>query len=138
MGTHRLLEHTADMGIEVEAESLEDLFAEAALGLREVIFDGSRGWALDTYTLEARGEDEGEMLVDFLAEVLFLVESRGLFPATIASLVIEGSSVRAGIGAEPFDSERHVVEREVKAVTFHQLRVERLGGLWRAQVYLDL
>lgn len=138
MGSYRLLEHTADMGIEAQGESLGELFAQAALALREVIFGGSAGVAAQYYDIEGRGEDEAELLVDFLAELLYLLEERDLFPASIEMPVLGGSTARARIGAEPFDPARHGVERQVKAVTFHRLLVERRDGIWLARVYLDL
>jgi SHS2 domain-containing protein len=39
---------------------------------------------------------------------------------------------------EPRDAARHRARLIVKAVTYHQLKIERRGGVWAAEVYLDI
>lgn len=137
MNRHELVEHTADIGIEAWGESRAALFAEAALGLREVIVGDAPVENRDTRDIRADGQDDAERLVGWLGEVLFLFESRQFLPATF-DLAFAGDEVRARIGGEPFDPERHAVEREVKAVTHHQVLIEETEESWHARVYLDL
>lgn len=138
MGTHRLLEHTADMGIEASGETLEELFAEAAYGLLEIIAGAPELYSREERSVTVEGGDTEELLVHWLNEILYLFEIKRFFPLDFEIEEVRGNRLRARVRGEPFDPQRHPVEREVKAVTYHQLRVEKTDGLWHARVYVDL
>lgn len=136
--SYRLLEHTADMGLEVEGASLEELFQEAARGLRELMFGPAAGSAHGAQGLQVGGREMGELLVNWLNEILYLFEVQGIYPVRFQVEAVEDGKVCGQVWGEPFDAGRHPVERVVKAVTYHQLKVERTAGRWRARVYVDL
>ncbi|TYO99337.1 SHS2 domain-containing protein [Geothermobacter ehrlichii] len=138
MRTHHLLEHTADMGIEAEGESLAELFVETGRGLRQMITGETVGSVSEEITVEITGGDREELLVNWLNEILYLFEIRGFFPAEFAIDEMDETHLRVRVGGERFDPARHPVEREVKAATYHQLVVEERDGTWRARVYVDL
>jgi SHS2 domain-containing protein len=138
MGTHRLLEHTADMGIEASGETLEELFAQAAYGLLEIIAGTPEALCREEKIVTVEGEDSEELLVNWLNEILYLFEIKRFFPLDFEIEEVRGKRVLARVRGEPFDPQRHPVEREVKAVTYHQLRLEKTDGLWQARVYVDL
>lgn len=134
---YRLLEHTADMGIEAYGESLAELFEQAALGLLEIL--GAEQVACRAErTLEVTGYDVEELLVNWLSEVLYLLEGQSFLPT---SFVIEAAGrqrLRARVLGDTYDPVRHRLEREVKAVTYHQLQVEEQDGRWRVRIFVDL
>ena len=132
MGTHRLLEHTADMGIEANGETLEELFAQAAYGLLEIIAGVPEAVSREEKSVTLKGGDTEELLVNWLNEILYLFEIQGFFPLDFEVEEVGWNRLRARVRGEPFDPRRHVVEREVKAVTYHRLRVEKTDGLWHA------
>lgn len=138
MGTHRLLEHTADMGIEARGETLEELFAQAAYGLLEIIAGAPQALSRVEKSVTVEGGDTEELLVNWLNEILYLFEIKKFFPLDFEIEEVRGNHLLARVRGEPFDPRRHPVEREVKAVTYHQLRVEKTDGLWQARVYVDL
>lgn len=135
---YRLLEHTADMGLEAVGGSREELFSEAAQALREIMFGSAAGHEEQTIQLRVTGQDLGELLVNWLNEILYLFEVRGIYPVSFTVEGIDAHSACGLIHGEPFHPGRHPVERVVKAATYHQLVVEQREGEWRARVYLDL
>jgi SHS2 domain-containing protein len=137
MGEYRLIEHTADMGIEATGESRADLFVQAARALREMI-SGAEAASREERVVEVTGGDAAELLVRWLNEILFLFETRGFFPADFHIEEIGEKRMRARVAGEPFDRDRHPVEREVKSVTYHQLEVAESQGVWKARIYVDL
>jgi SHS2 domain-containing protein len=138
MGTHRLLEHTADMGIEASGETLEELFAQAAYGLLEIIAGAPVALCREEKIVTVEGGDSEELLVNWLNEILYLFEIKRFFPLDFEIEEVRENRLLARVRGEPFDPQRHPVEREVKAVTYHQLRLEKIDGLWQARVYVDL
>lgn len=137
-GDYRLLEHTADMGIEARAATLDALFVAAARGLQEIVF--GRHWAAEPrqeigVTLE--GGDLEELLVAWLGEILFIMEQDCFCPAAFHIAEINGRRLKGSISGEPCrEGERPL--REVKAVTYHRISVRQQHEGWRAQVYVDL
>jgi len=138
MGSYRLLEHTADMGIEAVAESREELFAQAAYGLLEILSGSLEAAAREERIVEVQATDQEELLVSWLNEILYLFETKRFQPVDFEVEEVGWTAMKARVRGEPFDPERHPVQREVKAVTYHQLKVERNDGHWTARVYVDL
>lgn len=137
MGSFQVIEHTADMGIEVRADSREELFVQAARGLREILSATTVTGGAER-TIEIEGGDVPELLVKWLNEILFLLETERFFPIDFVIEEVTDDHLRGRIRGEPFDPERHSIEREIKAVTYHQLRVEKQDGLWQARIFVDL
>jgi SHS2 domain-containing protein len=48
------------------------------------------------------------------------------------------SSLTAQARGEKFDPARHPLKGLVKAVTYHQLAIEKQGDFWRARIFVDV
>lgn len=134
----QLLEHTADMGIEARAGSCVKVLEKMARGLATMIYGDSLAAAIVDAKILVRGEDRVELLVNWLNEVVYWCEKDSLVPAAFRVRSISDDALKAVVWGEPFDPERHVVERSVKAVTHHQACLEKTSGSWYARVYVDL
>lgn len=115
---HREVEHTADWGLEVWAPDLAGLLEEAARGMFElmgvVVSEEDRCHR----ELEITADDGEQLLVSFLEELLFLTESENIaVDAFLLKLV--GDSVLARLEGGTIVS----LEKEIKAVTFHNLEI---------------
>ena len=88
--------------------------------------------------IEARADDEKALLVAWLSEIIYLVETEGW---AFRDFVVEEISRRVvkgwGLG-EPLDAARHKVSGEVKAPTYHMLELAEREGRWEAQVIFDV
>lgn len=128
----RWVEHTAELELEIEAPSKEAVFGEALAAFAELVRDEDGSPTAWEIALEA--DDLPMLLVDWLQELIYLGETKGLVPERIASLELEEGSLSAtveGHAGEP----RHLV----KAVTLHRLELRPDdGGGWRARVVLDV
>lgn len=136
---YRLLEHTGDLGFVVRAASLERLFEAAARALFDCILDVRTVRAAERVPVTVRDAvDRDDLLVRFLSELLFLHDARDwVFRGAVVES-IEGGSVTARAVGERFDPARHAIERQVKAVTYHDLRVAEDRDGWSGRVVLDL
>jgi SHS2 domain-containing protein len=136
-GFFEFIDHTADVGFRVSAPSLERLFEVAALALTEVI----TGVDSVAHRIERHivlQEDDLEMLlVSWLQEILYLWDAEGLVFGRFR-VRVENRRLTATAWGEPFDEARHVLQTEVKAVTYHQLEVVESDQGWQARVILDL
>ena len=129
--TYRTFEHTAHIGIEVEAPDLDQAFTEAAYGLTEVITGGrlgDTGKAPRDHVLELSAPDLETLLVRWLSELLYRFDAEDfLVGATSIEVRTEGGRWRLSgkLAGEAYDPQRHVYGSEVKAITYHGLAVER-------------
>jgi len=115
---HREVEHTADWGLEVWAPDLAGLLEEAARGMFELIGAVVSEEDRCHRELEITADDGEQLLVSFLEELLFLTESENIaVDAFLLKLV--GESVLARLEGGTIVSR----EKEIKAVTFHNLEI---------------
>lgn len=135
---HRLVPHTADMGIEAWSDSLSGLFSETALGLKEMMFGLTPIACQREQTVVVAAEDDAELLVAWLNEILYQLEACDLAPADFRIDQLGEHRLTAVIRGETGVAARLPREREVKAVTYHQLVLEQQPGGWFARVYVDL
>jgi protein archease len=134
----REIEHTGDTGIEVDAPSRAQLFAQAALAMARLMVEEEGIEKRERRRIEARGVDDAETMHDLLAAALnlFLIDG---FIWCDASAAEQGEGVVLTLEGERFDRRRHALLGEIKAVTYHQLGVERAAdGRWRARIIFDI
>jgi SHS2 domain-containing protein len=135
------LEHTADLGIEVTAGDLGELFVDAAAGLCDAITEVGLVEPRRERSFELRAEALDLLLVSWLEELLFHFDTGGeLYPRGEAVVEESGGrwSVRARLQGETFEPGRHPLKVQVKAITYHGLEVRREGESWRARVIFDI
>lgn len=131
-------EHTADVGIRVRAASLEQLFAEAARALFSLLtanLDAVQ--PLQQMDWVIPGQQPDELLVDWLDELLFAFSTKHLLFGQF-EVTFEPERLRATARGEPVDPDRHQIHGEVKAITYHGLKVEPADGGWLAEVIVDV
>ena len=137
MGSFELLEHTAEVGLRIEGETLEEVFAQAALGLLTIMTEPESVQERLSRTVEATAPDREALLVAWLNELIYLFETQGLLFRRCRIQHLEDTALSAECTGEPFDPARHTIRCGVKAATYHLLEV-RGNGRWRARVLLDI
>ena len=134
----QVFEHTADLGVRVEAASLAELFGDAARGLFTVIAgDLDQVRAATAETLTVPGSDPTWLLFDFLGELHAAFEVRRMLFREFA-VTITDEGLEATARGERYDPARHVLAHEVKAITQHELAVERGPDRCTATYIVDL
>jgi len=132
----REIEHTADVGFEVDAPEWRSLLERAALVVAALIVSLDDVTARETATIDVTADTREELLHDWLQAVLVRVQA-GFVPCEIAVQATD-ATVAAVLRGEALDSARHRVHGELKGVTWHGLGVEEFPGGLRARVILDV
>ncbi|MEN6559076.1 MAG: archease [Thermoguttaceae bacterium] len=133
-----IFEHTADIGIRVRAATPERLFADAARGLFSVMVSRLEAVRpIETVEFCVPGDNLEELLHDWLSELLFIFSTRRLLFCQFQAQ-ISPDGLNASAQGEPFDPHRHTLDVEVKAITWHALKVERTADGWMAEVIVDV
>ncbi len=136
---YETFDHTADLGLRVRAADLGTLFAEAGLALQSVlVHDPAAVQAAVGVEVRLGPDDVEYLLFDWLKALLYHFDVGKLLFASFDVTVGPGGLVGVARG-EPFDPARHELAHEVKAVTYHGLRVvQDEGGGWLAEVIVDI
>lgn len=133
-----ILEHTADIGFRARARTLPELFEASADALVSIALDVGRVTHRESYPIEVAGEDNESLLVNWLSEVLWLMDARRLALGRFRVTAIEPGRLVGHALGEPRDPERHRAKLMIKGVTYHQLKVVQDADGWCAEVYLDV
>ena len=137
-GMHELFEHTADLGLRATAPGLDALFAEMATCLFSAIVENPDAVrpAVEQ-RVEVAGADRDFLLFDWLKELLYRFDTEQWLLAR-SEVSVRGDGLSARVWGEPFDPARHVLSHEVKAITYHELKVEPVASEWLAEVIVDI
>lgn len=135
---YTVFDHTADLGIEVTAPTLDLLLADAARGLTAVIVADPAGIEPRREDLfQVSGTDPVWLLADWVGDVLAAFEiGRMLYRDFVVTVGPAGLQARAR--GETYDPARHALAHEVKAVTQHLLDVRRSASGWQATFVVDI
>jgi SHS2 domain-containing protein len=137
---YKVIDHTADIGIEVKGSSLEELFVRMAEAFFDLMFRVKRPTLASieaTIIVEAASADE--LMVKWLAELLYICETRHLVLTTFRINTILPTRLEGAAWGLTFDETRHEQKLSVKAVTYHQLDVSQDDhGRWKARVIFDI
>lgn len=133
-----LIDHTADIGIDIFGATLQELFTHAAFALFDIITDLSKVDNSIEYTLEISGIDREQLLVNWLTELLYLHDVKTLLFKDFYITDMKDNHLKATIRGEAFIENKHVINTEIKAVTYHSLSITRKDHQWKARVIFDL
>ncbi len=132
-------DHTADVGLRVLAPDLEALFEEAAKALTAALLGADAKLASkQEISVALDADDRVDLMHDWLAELHFYFETKRFVCATADVTLSDQKRLTATVFGETLDPARHEIELEIKAVTYHGLKVERRDAGWLCEVILDL
>jgi SHS2 domain-containing protein len=132
------VDHTADEGIVVEAPDLERLFERAALGMFFVLADVSAVRARETFRISIDAAECVALLLRWLSDLNYRHVTEHLIFSKFKVMTLNEQHLEADVFGEIFAPARHTIFTEIKAVTFHDLRLERNERGWKAQIIFDL
>ncbi|HIE05289.1 MAG TPA: archease [bacterium (Candidatus Stahlbacteria)] len=136
MGRFWKLDHTADLAVRVEAETIEDLFITFAKAMFESIIEGQIRKRVEI-RFEIKASDVKELLMDWLRELIYRFETQGFIPAGYSLKVNDNHLIARTVGDE-FDPQIHTALIEIKTPTYHRFSLEEKNGLWQSTVIFDV
>lgn len=140
MSNYKFFDHTADIGIEVAGRTRKELFVNAAAALFDVMIENKTGGmtAKRQKTIKIEGADIADLLINFLRELLYLFNSEKFITGGCEIIKFTNQELQARLTGELFDSIKHSIKTEIKAVTYSGATVERVNTGWKARVIFDV
>jgi len=135
---YRLIDHTADFGIQVFGKDPGDLFANAANALVDLLTDVRVVRGKNQMEITVTGSDRPDLMVNWLREILYLWSGGELLVKSANIQEITPRKINAILSYDRYDPARHVIKNEIKAVTYHQVQVTGGPEGWEARVIFDV
>ena len=138
MKKYKLLDHTADIGIEFWGKTKKELFANAVEAMFDLMVDLTGVNSVNEKVVTVIGADIEDLLVNFLREILYLFNGKKWIIKRCKLLEMKSGQIAAQLQGEPYDSDKHQLKTEIKAVTYHGLSIEKKAQGWKATVIFDV
>lgn len=135
----KYLEHTADAEFVAYGKTVDEAFVNAARAMFGLIVDLSMVRPTEVREVSLRADSQEDLLFDWLSELLYLYEVDRLVFSKFEVKITKNDGYR--LNAKAYGetiSPRHEIFLHIKAVTYHDLRVERRNNAYEAQVLLDI
>lgn len=137
-----ILDISGDAGIIAYGDNCEDAFVNAGIGMYSLITDLDKIKERQDIEIEAKGGSPEGLLVAYLNELIFRLDTYGFVGKTIEmdffSLQPSAYYIKAKVRGEEFDPDRHERRLLVKAATYHNIRVEKINDNCEVEVVFDI
>jgi SHS2 domain-containing protein len=128
---------TADAAFEAYGKDLNELFANAALAMFEVMINTKQIKPKIEKKVKANGNDLESLMFDWLNALLVYVDSENLAFSEF-NVKINNFELEAVCKGEKIDVKRHETRTVVKAATYHKLEIKKEKNYWKARVIVDI
>ena len=139
-GAFEEIDHTADLGLDLQGPTPEAILEAAQRGLIQLLFGGATGdlVADETRHIAISAPDLPELLKRWCERVYELLEREGFVALVSEVECIDLRACEALLHGTVPTRRRVASASELKAVTYHQLAFEPAGDGWRARVIFDV
>lgn len=128
------VDHTADWAIHVRGATLPELFVNAATGMYSLVADLSSAPPTIERAIEVKGVDAEALLINWLNELLYHTEMSGQVFREFRIEFFEPTQLRAVARA----SRGIELKKQIKAVTFHDLRIAASDRGYEVTIVFDV
>ena len=127
------IRHTADWALLVWGKDIESLFINSAQGMYSLMGTQPNRSYKENKSITIQGDDHESLLVAFLSELLFIAEFEKVLYEEI-NLVAEERVLNAQLAGYGILS----IQKQIKAVTFHNLEIIKSDGLFQTEIVFDV
>jgi len=138
MKRYEVIDHTADVGLRAYGKDLETLFTNAASGMFSILADLKNVRPKTSLRIKLEAPNIEELFLSWLSELLYQCESRKIIFKEFLIDKLSQNSISATAQGEKLNSHRHRLKTEIKAVTYHQLKVRKIKDYWQGEVIFDI
>lgn len=135
---YEMIDHTADVCVRVSGNSLEEIFIGSAKAMMEVITDVEKVKPSREVPIIAHGENHEELLVKWLQEILYFHEVKKM---VFKDFEIKLENATGAVGkayGEKIDLDKHEFYSNIKAVTYHNLKIISSNDKYRVDIVFDI
>ena len=135
---YQIIDHTADLGIVVKGVDVKDVFIRTGYAMTDLMVKADISEKGAKRKVLVEGEDFPDLMVRWLSEILYLFDGEHLLVSAIEISSISSIQLQSTLTVVPLKRGHHEILREIKAVTYHQISVERKNDGWEARIIFDI
>ncbi|MBM4452584.1 MAG: archease [Chloroflexi bacterium] len=133
-----VLDHTADIGITAYGADIKDLFVNSATGLFSLMTDLDNINETTQKDIELTAEDEEILLVEWLNELIYIFEVEHIVFKRFEIERLTKNEIKATCYGQKIKPSHETLEREIKAATYHMLRITKGDKGYEVTVIFDI
>ena len=134
----KVLDHTADIGIVAYGADIKALFVNSAIGLSSLITDLDTINEVDQKQIELTAEDAEVLLVQWLNELIYIFEVDHIVFKRFDVAELTDNRIKANCYGEKINPKHNTLLREIKAATYHMLRISKCDSGYEVTVIFDI
>ena len=135
---YKIINHTADVGLVIYGSDMKQLFSNAAFSLLSLLVEPEIVLGKTERYVRVCAENYESLLIEWLNELIYLFDAEHILFNSFHINNLSKNQLVAICYGEPVSRFRHNIKREVKAATYHMLKIDRQISGFRAQVIFDL
>ena len=139
--TFKFIDHTADVAFKAKGKTIEELFESCALATEQTMVKDLKTVKHKTKKqIKLKAKNPEELLFNFLQELIFLKDAKLLLFSKFKIKIKQDKELvlNAEIYGEKLNPKKHELLVDVKAVTYHFYKVEKVKNYWKAFIILDV
>jgi len=138
MKRYELIDHTADIGIKVYGRDLKELFRNAAFAMFDIMADLEGLNSSVTVEIRKEAPNREELLVNWLDELLYNFYTKRLIFSEFDISELDDTHIVGRIIGRHIGENRSRLKTEIKAATYHDLKIEKTKDSWQTQLIFDI
>jgi len=137
---YTFIDHTADIAVEVEADTIEEFFMSAADALKEVVLETVTLRPNESYLLEMNSVSLENLLVNFLNELNFRLIYKEKMFSNIHNITIKQIEDIWKLECSLYEADIDVnlVKTEIKSVTYHKMEIKKKKSGFKTIIVFDI
>lgn len=133
-----VVEHTADIGLTAYGKTLNELFENSAYGMFSQITDIEKVKPKDKVEVQVEGYDKESLLVNWLNELIYFLTTKKMLFSQFKIKKIRDNSLSAEIRGQKIDCKKHLCHLEIKAATYHNLKISKTKEGYQTTIIFDV
>jgi len=140
MEKYIILEHTADGKFMAFGQTIEEAYTHSALAVASLMWDWQKIEKCVTFPVDVLGSDLEQLLVRFLEEILYLLDTENFVLGAVEGVKIEkkpeGFSLQASFLGDR-GTHKYEIFGSVKGITYNEMKI-RKNDYFSIQVVVDM
>ena len=138
MKQNEIIEHTADIGIKAYGRDMKELFQNAARGMFNIAADLEGLKPSTSIEVKSKAANYEELLISWLDDLLYNFYTKNIIFSEFTINKIEPCHIEARVSGKHVGDNRSRLKSEIKAATFHELKINQTNEGYEVQVIFDV
>jgi len=138
MRRYNQIQHTADLAAEIYGRNLPELFENAAFAMFDMMADLDGLKAEESVRIKAEGPDQEGLLISWLNELLYTAYIKRIIFTEFRILSLEENNLTAEAKGQKFKEGTNLIKSEIKAATYHDVKIEKTGSGYEVTIVFDV